>query len=104
MKDTCTTCGNWMMFPKSHRCPPAFQVLCADEKWDDDEWAWASTYYAHDAEAAAEKFAEDYDSNGDYTCVSGNDLTVDVRNAEGVVTRWTVHGESVPSYSAYPTA
>jgi len=102
MSDMCKTCGSWMMFPNSHRCPPKFDVIDADGGYGKDPWQWAKAIFAHDAETAAEKYADQSDCEGDYSIIRGNEATILVRDEAGEITRWTVTGESVPSYSAYP--
>ena len=52
----------------------------------------------YDAEAAAEKWAEEDDCCGDYTIVGGEPASVTVQDAEGNFTVWHVSGESVPTY------
>lgn len=90
--------------PELHVCPPQWLVRCpeydGDEGFDED----ARKYYAHDAQAAAEKWAERYDSDGDYTIVSGDAPTVYVKKVgepDDTQLKFVVHGESVPQYSAY---
>lgn len=101
MKDVCPTCGKWMMFPKSHQCPPIFEVIDEDGGYgDEDPWQWASKIYARDPETAAEKWADENDCNGDYTIIRGNEAKISVRAADGTITRWIVTGESVPEYTA----
>ena len=102
MKDGCRTCGQWMMFPDTHRCPPLFHVIDPHGYGDADPWEYAAPIYARDAEAAAEKWADQHDCEGDYTIIRGSPATVHVRDAEGAVTRWIVSGESVPEYTASP--
>lgn len=97
MSRQCTKCQGWIFFD-SHKCPPAFEVRQVYPSGDVDDWR---TFYALDAEQAAEKWAERYDSYGDYTIVQGSPATVDVQDSEGKATRFIVHGESVPSYSAH---
>lgn len=55
--------------------------------------------HAHDAEHAAEKYAEHWD-NGDYTLLNGSDATVVVLDEFGHMTRWRVTGETVAVYHA----
>lgn len=59
-----------------------------------------SEQYATDAEEAAEKFAERSDCEGDYTIIRRGSGEIWVRDAEGAVTRWSIHAEAVPTYSA----
>ena len=84
-----------------HVCEPEFQIL---ELPDPDDWGDAHRARGGDAAAAVERWADEHDSSGDYTIVSGSPATVIVRPlgspAEGEV--MIVHGESVPSYRAQP--
>jgi hypothetical protein len=89
----CKTCDNFMLFPNSHRCPPAFEC--------ENDYHGSHVIRAIDSRAAAEKFADECDSNGDYTCVQGSPMLVKVTAADGTVEHFEVEGESVPSYTAY---
>lgn len=51
-------------------------------------------------EDAAEKFADYYDSQGDYTVVNGNDITVQVEDDMGTRVPVKVTGETVANYIA----
>ena len=68
----------------------------------DDPEADHDVVYAHDAEAAAEKWAEESDGQGDYAIVAGDAEVVKVRprDAGGAWETWTVSGETVPQYHA----
>lgn len=57
--------------------------------------------YEKDAEAAAERFCDAYDSDGDYTIIKSGSADVWVRDAAGVITKWFVEAEAVPTYSAH---
>ena len=87
---------------RPHLCPPAWWV-CSEDELDDrfDNW---TKVLALDAEAAAEKWAEDDDSgSAEYHIVSGNDAVVFVENADrdpASRVRLVVSGESVATYSA----
>ena len=100
MTDICKTSGAWMMFPNSHRCPPAYDVIDEDGGYGDDAWQWACKIFARDPESAAEKWADQHDCEGDYTIIRGTEAVVSVRDEQGNVTRWIVSGESVPEYTA----
>lgn len=83
-----------------------FRVWCEEYGQDADD---ARMVDAVDAEAAAEKWAEDQDSrSADYSIVGGQPATVKVQEATGhadsPVQEFVVHGESVPHYSARPVA
>jgi hypothetical protein len=64
------------------------------------EGNWCEVY-AYDAEAAAERFAEQSDSDGDYTIIQNGSAEMWVRDADDNVTRWSIEAESVPEYRAY---
>lgn len=101
---TCKTCGEWIYGENPrHTYPPAWLV------WNPDEGsteADARTFYARDAEDAAEKWAErDDNDSAEYTIVRGSTAKVGVRAvAGGEVTWWTVTGYYDPVYSAEPAA
>lgn len=67
----------------------------------DDEHDNYRTIVAHDAEQAAERYAErdDWDS-AEYSVVGGSPMTVQVIAPDGTITRWLVTGETVAVYSA----
>ena len=79
MNDKCHKCGALLFGGKTilgeeHRCPPVWFVW---EK-DDGERDYALKVYAHDAERAAEKWAEQTASDRDYcmetvVCVASAD-------------------------------
>jgi len=81
-----------------HKCKPKWFVWCDDQEDEDD----AGIIHATDSEAAAEKYTEEYDQDGEYSVVSGSPITVHVRPAyrAGDVEHFEVHGESVPEYRA----
>ncbi len=95
---TCKTCGEYMLFPDSHQCPPEWKVTFERDKEDPEEWR---TFRASSMVAAAEKFAEWYDRQGDYHIVGGTSADLVVAKMDGTEeTRFTVEGETVPSYWA----
>lgn len=58
--------------------------------------------WARSAEAAAEKFAERYDSNdGDYPILKAGSGEVWVLDEDDVQTKWDIEAEHVPMYHAY---
>ena len=95
----CPKCDNFMLFPNSHRCPPEFVCEPADTKGYGE--GYEQTICASDAEAAAEKFCEQWDAGGDYDIIRGGEFEVKVTDRGGDVTYWHIVAESVPSYSAY---
>ena len=97
MRRTCEKCGQWWP-PPYHRCKPVYLVWCDS---DGETEADAVEVRATDAEDAAESMAETQDADSaEYSIVGGQDATFTVKAPGGTVTRWTVSGESVPSYSA----
>lgn len=98
----CETCHEWIwsFSKRPHVCPPAFEIWCVD---DDETEEDARTYYAHDANAAVEKWADMQDCHGDYYIVQGATPTLGVRPAQpfdAPITYHTVDGEMVPEYHA----
>jgi hypothetical protein len=97
MRGDCPKCGQWSLFPESHQCPPEWRCWEEENETAED----GSTVRARCAETAAEKYAEEYDSEGDYMIVHGTDATICVRaKAGGDVERFQVSGEVVPQYHA----
>mgnify|MGYP001177790535 FL=1 len=96
--DRCATCGAHLFtFDPPHRCPPLFTV------WDPQEdggEASAQPIYALYPSTAAEGWAAKF-GNRHNLIVLGGRQTVCVRDAAGEVTRWDVHGELEPVYSAF---
>lgn len=71
-----------------------------DEEYEGDEDG-AKVFEAVDDEHAAEQYGERRDSHGDYTIISGTEVTVSVRDIEsGELTRYEISAESVPTYYA----
>lgn len=118
----CRVCDQYYFDDEWHKCPPTFLVWCHDYDGDIHN---AVKIRAHDHEQAAEKWAEQDDSYGDYTIIGGSDATVFVARASqydevmeqlaqegeiddddpsvppGVeVKKFLVSGESVPQYTA----
>jgi hypothetical protein len=98
---TCPECGVLDFFGgrfTSHRCRPLWE--CRDEDADEDDWRQVR---ASDSEDAAEDYAQNYDSNGDYQIIAGGTIVVLVRKvgAEAKsIERFRVNGETVPRYYA----
>lgn len=78
---------------------PAFEVV--EEEFGFEEGV-ELRFRAISAEEAAEKWADHDDcASSEYDIVSGDsEPIVLVRDADGVITRWRVTGEAVPSYHA----
>lgn len=99
----CSKCGRFrdtFTGRMVHKCPPAWRVWCPVERGENE--ADAKTIFAFDAEAAAEEWAEQDDRySAEYGIVGGSSVVVHVQAVDSdEVTRWSVSGESVPSYSA----
>lgn len=94
----CPICQEWDV--GQHRCKPAFLVWCEEQGATEDD---AETIHAHDAEDAAEKWADRDDrSSAEYLIVAQKwEPTVTVKDQrDGEMKRFIVTGEAVPSYSA----
>jgi hypothetical protein len=92
----CRVCGKYDWLAK-HKCAPVWEARLHETKWEE---GW-STVYAIDAEEAAEKFCEQYDSDGEYSIVQSGSAEVEVRKpGEDVVTLFGVDAETVPQYRA----
>jgi hypothetical protein len=87
-----------MLYPDSHKCPPVFSVLIEDYHGDDFEDG--IQVHVRDAETAAEKAIEEWDSDGDYTCAGGSEVNVTVKGPDGVVKKFVVTAEARPVYYA----
>ncbi len=95
----CKTCGKFMMYPKSHKCPPAWRAWCEDHGETEED---AGTVYAYDAQEAAEEYASDYDiSCGDYPLLDSGGSDCICVERDGVVKRFTIEATTVPQYSAW---
>jgi hypothetical protein len=95
----CKTCGEHGWFDQAfgnHVCPPIWEASMVG----DDDW---HEVRAADAETAAEKFCQQYDSGGDYDIIRRGSAEVEVRKPGdgGEVTVWDVTAESVPEYRAW---
>jgi len=92
----CETCNGIIWSAHTHTCPPVWRVYAEDIYGDE-----YVEVMALDAEQAAEKWAERYDCEGDYTIVSGSEQTVTVTDVHGEDSKkLIVEGEGVPQYTA----
>lgn len=93
--DWCKPCETYHW--TGYACMPQWYVWQAEDPRDD-----ATQIAGHDAQDAAERWAERDDAKGDYCIVGGSDATVCVAPvaAEGPVLRFRVAGETVPKYYA----
>ncbi len=92
----CKICDEWIgENDNNHKCDPAWEV-CSPDLGDD----WMDVY-ALDAEFAAEKWAERFDSDTDYALLGGDEEIIIVRKkGETKETSFRVSGEAVPKYTA----
>lgn len=93
----CPKCERFGWLP--HACK---EFECATDWNQDPEW---TTVHAMDAEQAVERYAEDYDCEGDYTIIKAGDrgetiIRVREMGDEGGGKKFHVYGESVPQYHA----
>lgn len=90
----CPVCDTFAWMDR-HVCPSVW--MCRLEG-NDNDW---STIYALDPEDAAERFAEQYDSGGEYTIVREGEARVEVQLQDReTIKLFEVTAESVPQYSA----
>lgn len=58
--------------------------------------------HAHGADSAAEKFAESYDGDGEYTILQRGSAVIEVRKPDSSeVQVFDIAAESVPQYTAF---
>ena len=91
----CQKCSGFVLHPPC-RCKP-FQIKRTDKGYEGEE---PETVYAIDPEYAAEKWAEEYDREGDYLILNGRDMTLHVTEPDGTEHTYEITGESVPTYHA----
>jgi len=90
----CHICKEWMMFPESHKCSFEYEIWDEDHSGDD-----YIIIYADTPEEAGEKYADKYDSCGDYMIVGGSELEVKIRKkGEEDWKTYILSGEPVPQY------
>lgn len=56
---------------------------------------------AWDHKEAAEEFAEQDDQQGEYRCIGGKPLFIEVLGSDGTRKKYRVEGEAMPAYHAY---
>ena len=76
-----------------------FEYRHLDQHTRDEDW---QEVQAHDAWLAAKAGADQYDQEDRYMIRSGEPHVFEVRDADGVVTKWVVRGEAEPMYYASP--
>ena len=78
----------------------AYLVWCPENGQERDD---GRRFTASDAGDAASRWAKWYDAWGaDYLIVGGSAAVVMVESPDGSVEQFTVTGESMPAYRAYP--
>jgi hypothetical protein len=97
----CTVCREWGWFDGKfggHICKPIWEARLLETKWEN---GWTEVY-GRDAEEAASKFCECYDSDGEYSIIQSGEAEVEVRKlGEEEVTIVDISAESVPTYYAH---
>ena len=99
--DRCPICGAWRTLVRGrtfHKCPPLFHIWCPDYGEEEED---CKAVREDNAAQAAELWADDRDSDGDYAIVGGSSVTVHVRAADSSeLQAFHVTGESAPEYHA----
>jgi hypothetical protein len=100
--ERCPTCREfgWFgeKFGREHQCAPIWEARICETKWEN---GWMEVR-AHDAEEAASKFCQRYDSDGEYSILQSGEAEVEVRKlGEDDVTVVEITAESVPTYYAH---
>ncbi len=90
----CLTCGGWVWSLGRHKCWPVWRV------WSDGDEDGAVEVRATDAGTAAEIWALDSDMSGDYSIIGGGEEIVLVGDPAGLIQRFLVTGEPIPTYYA----
>lgn len=93
--EKCPRCEEYNFVPCECRC---FEL---GRSWHGEAPECWQAYYGKNPELLVERWASEYDSNGDYTIVSGKEAEVWVRDEDGNVTKWDVTGEAEPVYYAH---
>lgn len=96
----CQSCGDYGWFDRqfgNHTCAPIWEARLFGA--GDDQWC---EVHAIDAETAAEKFCDEYDSGGDYNIIRCGSAEIEVRKLGGAdISLWDIWAESVPEYHAH---
>ena len=96
----CNFCGEYHWADAHHDCLPRFFVWCPDfDQGPEDSRA----VYATNMEEAVEKWADESDSKGDYTIISGGGANVMAYKEgfnEDSAVKFEVTGEAIPIYHA----
>jgi hypothetical protein len=96
----CSRCKEFKVFAKVCNCK-AYHCAIPWKGEVEGAESWDGPVYANDEEAAAEKHAEETDiGSAEYTMVRNGEGEVWVRDEAGVITKWRIEAESVPTYYA----
>lgn len=93
--DYCPRCKEFRLYPSACQCK---RFECG-EPFKDQVEDWHEVY-ATDAQEAAEKCAERFDCEGDYTIIRHGSGELWTRNEDGEIEKWFIEAESVPTYRA----
>lgn len=91
----CPRCKHFSLYD----CRCTFFQCAQPWKGKVEEVSWRDMY-AIDAETAAEEYAEQTDSEGDYIIIRNGEAEVWVRDPENKITAFDITAESVPEYRA----
>lgn len=101
MSDWCKTCGEFMIWPDTHQCPPRWEIKHEEYLGEETKFV-----HAHDAESAGEKYGRVTDNYGDYELANGGTHDVEIRKARtateepGPWEAYTLSGEPTVDYHA----
>lgn len=99
--EQCPDCKEYPTFGmERHTCAPIWVVHKQD--YHGDDWRDGDQVRARHQETAASKWADEYDSGGDYDIVAGRyQPIVSVRREDGGDVKWfRLYGEAVAHYYA----
>ena len=98
--DYCKICKEMMVLgDDTHKCKPLWLCRIGDGS-EDEEFLYK--VYAYNEVAAAEKCAENEESNFDYAFVNDGEVDIEVQNPKtDEVKKFTVYAEPSVDYSAY---
>lgn len=80
---------------EDRQCPPVFKVR--HEEYMGDE---PKIFYAYSVRDAALKYAEYYNTNGDYVLMDGSEEVVQVEDDRGTIINFKISAEASIDYSA----
>lgn len=100
ISDPLIWCVSCKTHHKSSHHWPEFEIVCAYHDIGTPGGDPSRKVHAPSPEAAATRWAEEFDADGDYTIVQGSSEDVEVYRDGKLCGRYQVSGESVPEYSA----